>query len=174
MAATAELSIGCFAWRASAVLANDPLRQFGIAEPPGRDPAGHGRGAARAELVAFRSSAIRATVRPKAVRINCDTPTSPGRCRGIQWDWKEAVFPALDQYNGPRTRGWSTSGAIIVSRCSQGHVHFAHVADDAGREDIGHHRLSAHTAQAAGSPPMRSVWSDIGWSRRCFVDLRTA
>ena len=36
--------------------------------------------------------------------FNCDTPTSLLEASVIQWDWKEAVFPAADQFNSLHER----------------------------------------------------------------------
>ncbi|NWP29040.1 glutathionylspermidine synthase family protein, partial [Escherichia coli] len=63
---------------------------------------------------------------PKLFEFNCDTPTSLVEAAVIQWDWKEAVFPALDQYNGLHERlvdKWRDIAPLLPG----GHVHFAHV-----------------------------------------------
>ena len=37
---------------------------------------------------------------PRILEFNADTPTSLLEASVIQWQWKEDVFPELDQYNG--------------------------------------------------------------------------
>jgi glutathionylspermidine synthase len=54
---------------------------------------------------------------PKLFEFNCDTPTSLLEAAVIQWDWKEDVFPSLDQYNSS-TRRSSPSGRTSVPTCS--------------------------------------------------------
>ncbi|NWM30037.1 glutathionylspermidine synthase family protein, partial [Escherichia coli] len=80
--------------------------------------------------------------------------------------------PALDQYNGLHERlvdKWRDIAPLLPG----GHVHFAHVADDAGEDTVTIAYLR-DTAQAAGLATDAIRMEDIGWSHaaRRFVDLR--
>lgn len=109
---------------------------------------------------------------PRLFEFNCDTPTSLVEAAVIQWDWKEAVFPALDQYNGLHEKlvaRWRDIAPLLPG----GHVHFAHVADAAGEDTVTIAYLR-DTAQAAGLATAAIRMEDIGWNHdaRRFVDLR--
>ena len=70
---------------------------------------------------------------PKLFEYNCDTPTSMLEAAIIQWDWKEELFPELDQFNSLHEKllgRWSE----IRSQIPHQRLWFTHVAD-ASHED---------------------------------------
>jgi glutathionylspermidine synthase len=72
---------------------------------------------------------------PKLFEFNCDTPTAMLEAAVIQWDWKESVFPELDQLNSLHER-LADRWAEIAPRLQGGRVWFAHADDDAGEDTI--------------------------------------
>lgn len=109
---------------------------------------------------------------PKLFEFNCDTPTSLLEASVIQWDWKEQVFPSLDQFNSLHEKliaKWLDIRSLLPGQ----HVHFTHVADHAGEDSVTVAYLR-DTATAAGLKATNIVIDDIGWHRnaRCFVDLK--
>lgn len=79
---------------------------------------------------------------PKLFEFNCDTPTSLLEAAIIQWDWKEAVFPSLDQFNSLHEK-LVAKWADIRSYLPGQQLHFTHVADNSGswpKSDEHHHR----------------------------------
>jgi glutathionylspermidine synthase len=107
---------------------------------------------------------------PKLFEFNCDTPTSLLEAAVVQWDWKEAVFPALDQYNSLHEK-LVAKWRDIAPSLPGGHVHFAHMADDAGEDTVTVAYLR-DTAHAAGLASTAVTMREIGWSGadRRFVD----
>lgn len=72
---------------------------------------------------------------PKLFEFNCDTPTSMLEAAVVQWDWKEACFPDLDQYNSLHEKligRW----AALRARLPGQRVWFTHVADAAHEDTI--------------------------------------
>lgn len=66
---------------------------------------------------------------PKLLEYNCDTPTSLLETSIVQWYWKEAVFPDLDQFNSLHERlieRWQLISPALPGR----RVWFAHVGDE--------------------------------------------
>jgi glutathionylspermidine synthase len=154
------------------VLANDLLGNFGIpapawpairdaweAEPPALN---HGR----------FDLGYSGDGPPKLFEFNCDTPTSLLEAAVVQWAWKDAVLPALDQYNGLHDALVARWRAIAPA-LAEGPVHFAHVADDAGEDSVTVAYLR-DTAEAAGLTTQAITMADIGWhaEARRFVDLQ--
>ncbi|WP_019515376.1 glutathionylspermidine synthase family protein [Sphingomonas sp. Mn802worker] len=107
---------------------------------------------------------------PKLFEFNCDTPTSLLEAAVIQWSWKEAQFPRLDQFNSIHDK------LVAKWRDIADHlppvVHFAHVSDEAGEDTVTTSYLR-DTAQAAGIATVPILVDDLGWDseRRCFVDM---
>jgi glutathionylspermidine synthase len=102
---------------------------------------------------------------------NCDTPTSMLETAVVQWDWKEAVFPADDQFNSLHDKllaKWKDIAPYLKSRA----VHFTHMEDGAGEDTI----TVAYLRDLAGQAGLTStamVAKDIGWNSASsrFVDL---
>ncbi|AXJ95509.1 MULTISPECIES: glutathionylspermidine synthase family protein [unclassified Sphingomonas] len=106
---------------------------------------------------------------PKLFEFNCDTPTSLLEAAVVQWDWKEAVFPALGQYNDLHealVAKWRDIAPYLPPR-----VHFAHADEDSGEDAVTVAYLR-DTAEAAGIATAGVTMDDIGWDEdaRRFVD----
>ena len=72
---------------------------------------------------------------PKLFEFNCDTPTSMLEAAVVQWDWKEEVFPGLDQFNSLHEKligRW----AEIRHRLHGQRVWFTHSADPSHEDTI--------------------------------------
>lgn len=82
---------------------------------------------------------------PKILEFNADTPTSLLEASVIQWQWKEDIFPELDQYNGIH-EGLVQSWKDIFPQGSD--IHFAGALDES--EDTGTLQYLASTAMEAG------------------------
>ena len=82
---------------------------------------------------------------PKILEFNADTPTSLLEASVIQWQWKEDVFPELDQYNGIH-EGLVQSWKDIFPQGSD--IHFAGALEES--EDTGTLQYLASTAMEAG------------------------
>lgn len=108
---------------------------------------------------------------PKLFEFNCDTPTSLVEAAVIQWDWKEAVFPELDQYNSLHDKLVAKWRDIAPPPGSSA-LYLAHVADDAGEDSVTTAYL-ADTARTAGIDTRLIQMKDLGWDSagRRFVDL---
>jgi glutathionylspermidine synthase len=105
---------------------------------------------------------------PKLFEFNCDTPTSLLEAAVVQWDWKEEVFPGLDQYNSLHDKlaaKWKDIAPSFLD-C----VHFAHIADDAG-EDTVTVAYMRDLAEQAGLETVPILMQDIGWDGSAFADL---
>lgn len=97
---------------------------------------------------------------PKLFEFNCDTPTSMLEAAVVQWDWKEALFPELDQYNSLHEKligRW----AALRSRLPGRQVWFTHVAD-AAHEDTITTTYMRDLASQAGLETHAVVIDDIG------------
>ena len=106
---------------------------------------------------------------PKLFEFNCDTPTSLVEAAVIQWDWKEEVFPAYDQFNSLHDKliaKWRDIGPYLASGAP---VHFTHARESTGEEAVTTAYLM-DTARSAGLSPEGILISDIGWDGRRFVD----
>lgn len=72
---------------------------------------------------------------PKLLEYNCDTPTSLLEASVVQWNWKEDLFPHLDQFNSLHERmvaRWRGMGTQLAgSTCW-----FTHTADDAHEDTV--------------------------------------
>ncbi|MEP9402213.1 glutathionylspermidine synthase family protein [Sphingomonas sp. VNH70] len=106
---------------------------------------------------------------PKLFEFNCDTPTALLEAAVIQWSWKEAVFPGLDQFNSLHDKlvdRWTALAADLPPR-----VHFAHVADDSGEDAVTIAYLR-DTAERAGIVSVPILIDDLGWDAAVdrFVD----
>ena len=72
---------------------------------------------------------------PKLFEFNCDTPTSMLEAAVVQWDWKEEVFPGLDQFNSLHEKligRW----AELRPRLHGQRVWFTHSADPSHEDTI--------------------------------------
>ncbi|WP_309623364.1 glutathionylspermidine synthase family protein [Novosphingobium sp.] len=72
---------------------------------------------------------------PKLFEYNCDTPTSLLETAIVQWYWKEAVFPALDQLNSLHEKllaRWQHLAPLIPG----GTLWCTHTDDDAHEDTI--------------------------------------
>lgn len=97
---------------------------------------------------------------PKLFEFNCDTPTSMLECAVVQWDWKETVFPELDQFNSLHEKligQW----AALRPRLHKQRVWFTHVAD-AAHEDTITTTYMRDLAEQAGLETHAVVIDDIG------------
>ena len=108
---------------------------------------------------------------PKLFEFNCDTPTSLVEAAVIQWDWKEAVFPELDQYNSLHDK-LVAKWRDIAPPPGGSALYLAHIADDAGEDSVTTAYL-ADTARTAGIDTRLIQMKDLGWDSagRRFVDL---
>lgn len=111
---------------------------------------------------------------PKLFEFNCDTPTSLVEAAVIQWDWKEAVFPVLDQYNGLHD-ALIAKWRDIAPPPGTSALYLAHVADAVGEDSVTTAYL-ADTARAAGIDTRLIEMAQLGWDEagRRFVDLDNA
>ncbi|OYX91392.1 MAG: glutathionylspermidine synthase, partial [Novosphingobium sp. 35-62-5] len=85
---------------------------------------------------------------PKLLEYNCDTPTSLLETSIVQWYWKEAVFPDLDQFNSLHERlieRWQLISPALPGR----RLWFAHVGDEV-HEDTMTTTYMRDLAQQAG------------------------
>lgn len=107
---------------------------------------------------------------PKMFEFNCDTPTSLLEAAVIQWDWKEDVFPKLDQYNfihEALVGKWKDLRPYLFGK----NLHFAHVFDDAGEDTVTTAYLR-DTASRAGLESKQVIMDDIGLDPDGnFIDL---
>lgn len=75
------------------------------------------------------------TGEPKLFEYNCDTPTSLLETAIVQWEWKETVFPALDQFNSLHEKllaQWQHLAPMIPG----GNLWFTHGDDEANEDTI--------------------------------------
>jgi glutathionylspermidine synthase len=107
---------------------------------------------------------------PKLFEFNCDTPTSLLEAAVVQWEWKQAVFPAADQFNSLHealTEKWRDIGPLLAKGAP---VHFSHQSDGSGEDAVTCAYLM-DTAREAGLATRQLLMSDIGWDGARFVDL---
>jgi glutathionylspermidine synthase len=107
---------------------------------------------------------------PKLFEYNCDTPTSLLEAAIIQWNWKEEVFPKLDQFNSIHESLVSRWVALAPEINTV--IHFAHVEDEAG-EDILNVSYMRDVVQEAGLESIGILMNEIGFDSRSgeFIDL---
>ncbi len=101
---------------------------------------------------------------PKLFEYNCDTPTSMLEAAVVQWEWKQELFPDLDQFNSLHERligRW----AAIRSRLPDRRVWFTHVAD-AAHEDTITTTYMRDLASQAGLDTHAVLIDDIGVDAR--------
>lgn len=108
---------------------------------------------------------------PKLFEFNCDTPTSLLEAAVIQWDWKQAVMPNLDQFNSIHEKlvgKWADIRTLIPG----GRVLFVHTADAIGEDTVTASYLR-DTAEAARLTTDALAIDDLGWHHqsRVFVDM---
>lgn len=107
---------------------------------------------------------------PKLFEFNCDTPTALLEAAVIQWAWKEAVFPAADQFNSLHDK-LVAKWRDIAPYLAAGPVHFAHARDAVGEDAVTTAYL-ADTAQAAGLQAVLLLVEEIGWDGARWLDLQ--
>ena len=97
---------------------------------------------------------------PKLFEFNCDTPTSMLEAAVVQWEWKEALFPDLDQFNSLHEKllgRW----AAIRSRLPGQRIWFTH-STDPSHEDTITTTYMRDLAEQAGLETLAVVIDDIG------------
>lgn len=97
---------------------------------------------------------------PKLFEFNCDTPTSMLEAAVIQWEWKQACFPDLDQFNSLHEKligRW----AALRTRLPGQRVWFTHTAD-AAHEDTITTTYMRDLASQAGLETHAVLIDDIG------------
>lgn len=100
------------------------------------------------------------TGEPKLFEFNCDTPTSMLEAAVVQWEWKEEVFPDLDQFTSLHEKligRW----AELRSRLPGQRLWFTHSADPAHEDTITTTYMRDLAAQA-GLDTHAVVIDDIG------------
>jgi glutathionylspermidine synthase len=75
------------------------------------------------------------TGQPKLFEFNCDTPTSLLEASVIQWEWKEQLFPSLDQYNSLHEK-LLARWAELRPRLRGQRIWFTHTADPSHEDTI--------------------------------------
>jgi glutathionylspermidine synthase len=101
---------------------------------------------------------------PKLFEFNCDTPTSMLEAAVVQWDWKEAMFPDLDQFNSLHEKligRW----AEIRARLPDQRIWFTH-SFDPSHEDTITTTYMRDLASQAGLETLAVVIDDIGLDAR--------
>ena len=102
---------------------------------------------------------------PRILEFNADTPTSLLEASVIQWQWKEDLFPASDQYNGIH-EGLVQSWKDMFPAGSE--IHFAGALDD--HEDTGTLQYLASTAMEAGFSTRVLDMNSLDLRDGCFYD----
>lgn len=97
---------------------------------------------------------------PKLFEFNCDTPTSMLEAAVIQWEWKEQLFPELDQYNSLHDK-LIARWAAIRARLPGQRVWFTHAADPSHEDTITTTYMRDLAAQA-GLETHAVILDDIG------------
>jgi glutathionylspermidine synthase len=106
---------------------------------------------------------------PRLFEFNCDTPTALLEAAVVQWQWKEEVFPRLDQYNSLHDKlvaKWRDIAPYLASPV----VHFSHAREATGEDAVTTAYL-ADTATKAGLQARMIAIGDIGWAEGRFWDL---
>ncbi|MDQ1735250.1 MAG: hypothetical protein QOH56_1501 [Pseudonocardiales bacterium] len=115
----------------------------------------------------------------KLLEYNADTPTTLLEASVIQWQWKQDVFPELDQWNSIHERlvdRWREMGASLPGSTggpASSTVHFTWTNLETTGED---HLTTAYlqeTAAEAGLDTIGLAIEDLGWDEdlQTFVDL---
>ena len=97
---------------------------------------------------------------PKLFEYNCDTPTSMLEAAVIQWDWKQALFPELDQFNSLHEKliaRWAELAPYLPGQ----RAWFTH-SDDPSHEDTITTTYMRDLAAQAGIETLAVVIDDIG------------
>ncbi len=102
---------------------------------------------------------------PRILEFNADTPTSLLEASVIQWQWKEDLFPASDQYNGIH-EGLVQSWKDMFPAGSE--IHFSGALDD--HEDTGTLQYLASTAMEAGFSTRVLDMNSLDLRDGCFYD----
>ncbi|MEA3008691.1 MAG: hypothetical protein QOJ91_383 [Sphingomonadales bacterium] len=97
---------------------------------------------------------------PKLFEFNCDTPTSLLEAAVVQWEWKEDLFPACDQFNSLHEK-LIARWAELRPRLPGRRLWFTHGADPA-HEDVITTTYLRDLATQAGLETHAVVIDDIG------------
>ena len=103
---------------------------------------------------------------PRLLEYNADTPTALFEAAVVQWDWLQATFPEMDQFNSIHEKlieAWSGFGI------GRDRLYFSAVKDHL--EDNGTIEYMRDTAVQAGLATERIAIEDIGWNGGEFLDL---
>ncbi len=107
---------------------------------------------------------------PRLFEFNCDTPTSLLEASVIQWRWKEALFPAADQFNSLHEKLIEKWRDLRTTLDLTYPVHFAHAVEHSGEDAVTVAYLR-DTAEAAGFVTQPLIIDEIGIDARGrFVD----
>ncbi len=111
---------------------------------------------------------------PKLLEYNADTPTSLFEAAIVQWYWKQACYPQMDQFNSLEEGLIERFRALmrgIPSQDPRRHLHLSCVMPNV--EDEGNLKYIEACAIDAGFTTTRIDIADIGWDkgREKFVDL---
>lgn len=97
---------------------------------------------------------------PKLFEFNCDTPTSLLEAAVVQWNWKEDLFPELDQFNSLHEK-LIARWAALRPRLFGERVWFTH-ATDPSHEDTITTTYLRELAEEAGLETHPVLIDDIG------------
>jgi glutathionylspermidine synthase len=97
---------------------------------------------------------------PKLFEFNCDTPTAMLEAGVVQWEWKEQVFPELDQFTSLHEKLIGRWAALRPRLWGQ-RIWFTHTADPS-HEDTITTTYMRDLAQQAGIETHPVVIDDIG------------
>jgi glutathionylspermidine synthase len=97
---------------------------------------------------------------PKLFEFNCDTPTAMLEPGVVQWEWKEQVFPELDQFTSLHEKLIGRWAALRPRLWGQ-RIWFTHTADPS-HEDTITTTYMRDLAQQAGIETHAVVIDDIG------------
>jgi glutathionylspermidine synthase len=106
---------------------------------------------------------------PKMLELNADTPTSLLEAAVIQWEWKQAKYPALDQFNSIHEHlvaKWKDVRPYLREN-------LLHLAAGPDIEDQWTIAYLAFTARDAGLETNQLLVGDIGWNEHAaeFRDM---
>lgn len=104
----------------------------------------------------------------KLIGCDYDGPTGLFESSIVQWDWLEASFPDLDQFNGLHEGLVERWQALATGMRGRDTVHLTCATPDAQRE--GELAYLAATADEAGLSATTIGVQDIGWDGSSFLD----
>lgn len=118
---------------------------------------------------------------PKMLELNGDTPTSLLEAAVVQWNWKEDVFPKLDQFNSIHEHlvaKWKDVAPYLpgdmVGKYRGAAGKLVHFAAMDSIEDLWTIAYLARTAKLAGLATEQLQMKEIGWNEDAgeFRDLQ--